>query len=233
MPKKIASLRDPLCHGKAMTTEIYLKNILKLIVSVIPRAFGFRLCSLMLLNNDDELVIRAAQSVSKAYRREPPVKLGEGVSGRVASRNQPMCIYDVYKDEHYQHKEIAEKEGIVSLLCMPLSVKNKIIGVINLYTAKPHAFTENEIRALEEVSSQAALVIHNAELMVKTGIIHKEIESRKLIEGAQDILMKENNIDDEDAYGLLRKISTDHYKTMRQAAEAIILSRKIKEYGSE
>lgn len=229
MPKKIASLRDSSCHGRVVITEIYLKNILELIVSVVPRAFGSRLCSLMLLNNDDELVVRAAQSASKAYMRRPPVKLGEGVSGRVALRNQPMCIFDVYKDEHYQHKEFAKQEGIASLLCMPLSVKNKAIGVINLFTSKPYAFTEGETRALGEVSAQAAFVIHKAEQMVKTGIIHEEMESRKLIETAESLLMEENHIDEEAACELLYKISLDHCQTLHWAARSVILSRKIRE----
>lgn len=215
--------------SKAITSDLYFEDILKLIVSVTAQAMGSKLCSLMLLNDKNELVIRATQTVSESYTRKAPIKLGEGVSGKVALHNKPIVVYDVQKEKDYKYKEIAKKEGIISFLCVPLSVKGKVIGVINLYTSEPHKFTKNEINVLSSVASQAALVIENTELLVKTKVIQEELESRKLVEKAKGILMKEKKLGEAEVYRLLQKYSMDNRKSMREVAEAIILSHDMKD----
>lgn len=214
--------------SKAITSELYLEDILKLVVTVTAQALGSNLCSLMLLNEKNELVIRATQTVSEEYTKKMPIKLGEGISGKVALENKPMSVHDVQKDKHYKYKEIARKEGISSFLCVPLSVKGKVIGVINLYTSEPHKFTRNEVHLMTAVASQAAMVIENTELMVKTKVIQEELETRKAVERAKGILMTERKLSEADAYRLMQKFSMDNRKSMRQVAEAIILSNDMK-----
>jgi len=212
--------------SKAISSDLYLEDLLKLIVSVTAQALGSNLCSLMLLNDEGRLVIRATQTVSENYMKKPPIKLGEGISGKVAAQNRPLAVYDLQKDKDYKYKEIAQSEGIVSLLCVPL--KGKVIGVLNLYTSAPHKFTKSETHVLSSVAAQAALVIQNTELMVKTKIIQEELETRKITERAKGILMRERKLDEAEAYRLLQKYSMDHRKSMREVAEALILTHDMK-----
>ena len=228
MAKKTAHLEALSKISNAIVSDLYLEDILKLIVNVTAQALGSNLCSLMLLNEKRELVIRATQSVSEPYMKKPPIKLGEGVSSKAALHNKPIAVYNVQEEKDYKYKEIAKKEGISSLLCVPLSVKGKTIGVINLYTSEPHKFTKSDINVLSSVSAQAALVIENAELIVRTKVIQEELEIRKLIEKAKGILMKERSMGEAEVYRLLQKFSMDHRKSMRQVAEAIILNYDIK-----
>jgi len=214
--------------SKAITSDLYLEDILKLIVSVTAQSMGSKLCSLMLLNDKGELVIRATQTVSEGYTKKPPVKLGEGISGRVAKENKAVAIYDVQAEPQYKYKEIARQENICSYLCVPMNVKGKVIGVLNLYTSEPHKFTKSEIELLSSIAAQAALVIENTELIVKTKVIQEELESRKVIEKAKGILMKERSMGEADAYRLLQKYSMDNRKSMRQVSEAIVLSHDMK-----
>jgi len=183
----------------------------------------------MLLDDEKrELVIRATQSISEAYNKKPPLKVGEGIAGKVVLEGKPIVIYDVTEEKEYKYKDIAKKEGLASLLCVPLMVKNKAIGVINLYTSKPHKFTSNEINIITSIANQAAMVIENTELMVKTKVIQEELEARKLIERAKGILMKEQHVSEDEAYRMIQKHSMDNRKTMRQVAEAIILASEMK-----
>jgi signal transduction protein with GAF and PtsI domain len=214
--------------SRAITSDLYLEDILRLIVTVSAQALGSNLCSLMLLNEKNELVIRATQTVSEAYTKKPPIKIGEGISGRVVQDNKPAMVYNILKEKDYKYKEIAFKEGICSLLCVPLSVKGKVMGVINLYTSEPHKFTKHEVEVLTMVANEAALVIENTELLVKTKVIQEELETRKLIERAKGILMKERKMDEPEVYRLIQKFSMDSRKTMREVAEAIILSNDMK-----
>jgi len=214
--------------SKAITSDLYFEDILKLIVNVTAQSMGSKLVSLMLLNDKGELIIRATQTVSETYLKKQPIRLGEGISGKAAAENKPVAVFDVQQEKDYKYKEVAKKEGISSLLCVPLGVKGKVIGVINLYTSSPHKFTKNEINVLGAIAAQSALVIENTELIVKTKVIQEELETRKLTERAKGILMKERKLDEAEAYRLLQKYSMDNRKSLRQVSEAIILSYDMK-----
>ncbi|MFC1703527.1 ANTAR domain-containing protein [Candidatus Omnitrophota bacterium] len=229
MPSTISNQIEALSKiGKAITSELYLEDILKLIVTVTAQATGSKICSLMLLDEKtQELKIRATQSISAEYNEKPPLTAGEGVAGRVVQEKKPEMVLDVTAKKEYKYKDIAKKEGLASLLCVPLLVKNKAIGVLNLYTSEKHKFTKNEINVLTAIANQAAMVIENTELMVKTQVIQEELESRKLIERAKGILMKQQGLSEDQAFRMMQKHSMDSRKSMRQIAEALILSSEI------
>ena len=216
--------------SKAIASDLYLEDILRLIVTVTAEVMGSNICSLMLIDEkNNELVIRATQSMSEEYNKKPSLKVGEGIAGKVGKENKPMAVKDVTKEKEYKYKNIAEKEGLCSLLCVPLTVKGKVIGVVNCYTSTSHDFTETEIEVLTSIANQAAVAIENTELMVKSRVIQEELETRKIVERAKGILMREEQLTEEEAYLRIRKFSMDHRKTMREVAEAIILSTEIKE----
>lgn len=214
--------------SKAITSDLFLEDILKLIVTVTAQTMNSKICSIMLLDEKKkELVIRATQSISEVYNKKNPLKVGEGVAGKVVLENKPRSIYNIFEEKEYKYKDIAKKEGIASLLCVPLTVKKKVIGVINIYTSEPHKFTKEEVSVLTTVANQAAMVIENTELMVKTKVIQEELETRKVVERAKGFLMKERHIAEEEAYRLMQKFSMDSRKTMRQIAEALILTHEM------
>ncbi|OGX44242.1 MAG: histidine kinase, partial [Omnitrophica WOR_2 bacterium RIFCSPLOWO2_02_FULL_45_28] len=207
----------------------YLDDILRLIVTVTAQTLGSKICSLMLLDEKkQELVIRATQSISESYNKKPPLKVGEGIAGKVVREKKPVTVYDVTEEKEYKYKDIARKEGLASLLCVPLLVKNRAIGVLNLYTSKPHNFSRNEIHMLTAVANQAAMVMENTELMVKSKIIQEELETRKLVEKAKGILMREQDLSEDGAYRMIQKYSMDSRKSMRQVAEAIVTAQAVK-----
>jgi len=214
--------------SEAVTSDLYLDDILKLIVSVTAEVMGSKICSLLLLDQSTkELEVKATQSISEAYNKKRNIKLGEGIAGTVAARAEPITVPDVRKAEGYINRDIARKEKLCSLLCVPLSVKGKVIGVLNSYTSKPHKFTRSEINMLKSIANQAAIVIENFRLVVESKVIKEELESRKLIERAKGILMKRDGLSEAEAYNRIRKYSMDSRRSMREVSEAIILSEDI------
>jgi signal transduction protein with GAF and PtsI domain len=214
--------------SKAVSSDLYLEDILRLIVVVTAEVMKSKICSLWLVDERDKaLKIRATQSMSEEYLKERSLKLGEGVVGYVAQENQPMMIYNVLKEPRYKEKELARKEGLVSMLSVPMCVKDKVIGVINCYTSSPHKFTKSEIEVLTTVANQAAVAIENAGLIMRAKIIEDELISRKLVERAKGILMKEQHLSEEEAFRRLQKKSMDLRKSMREIAEAVILANQI------
>ena len=185
----------------------------------------------MLLNNKTgELAVKATQSVSENYNKKPNIKLGSGIAGRVVRDGKPIAVLDVCKDEYYINRDIARKEKLCSLLCMPLIFKDKIIGALNSYTSKPHKFSKNEISILRSVANQAAIVIENFRLVVESRVIKEELETRKAVERAKGILMKRDGLTEQDAYNRIRKYSMDNRKNMREVAEAIIVNEDMKRF---
>jgi AmiR/NasT family two-component response regulator len=102
-----------------------------------------------------------------------------------------------------------------------------VIGVLNCFTSTPHDFSETEVNLITAVSNQAALAILNAELMVKTKVIQEELETRKIIERAKEIIMHRRGIKGDTAYRWLQKKSMDNRKSMREIADAVLLSEAV------
>ena len=113
------------------------------------------------------------------------------------------------------------------MLSVPMMVKKRFIGVINCYTTFSYKFSKRDIDLLSAVANQSAVAIENTELLVKTRIAQEELAERKKIEKAKGILMKEQGLNEENAYNLMRKSSMDKRVSMKNIAEAIILSYEL------
>jgi signal transduction protein with GAF and PtsI domain len=214
--------------SKAISSDHYLEDILGLIVTVTANVMDSKICSLWLLDEDAKtLSLEATQSISREYLKERVLRLGEGVVGGVAEEKRPMRVDNVLEHPRFKEKDLARKEGLCSLLSVPMVVRGKVIGVLNCYTSYPHHYTDTEEAVLITVANQAAICIDNTELMVKTKVIQEELETRKLVERAKGILMKESKLGEAEAFGRIRKKSMDNRRSMREVAEAIILAHEI------
>jgi GAF domain-containing protein len=139
-----------------------------------------------------------------------------------------VIILNVLKEPRFKEKDMAKRLHLVSMVSVPLQVKNeKVIGVLNCFTAKPHTFSETEVNLIQTVANQAAVAIVNTELMVKTRVIQEELETRKLVERAKEILMLRRDKTGEQAYRWIQKRSMTTRKSMRSVAEAILLSEEL------
>jgi len=152
--------------SKAIASGLYLEDVLRLIVTVTANLMNSKICSLWILDEKDQkLKLKATQSISEEYLKERSLAMGEGVVGHVTLHNRPMAILDVLQEPLYKEKELAKKEGLVSMLSVPMSIRDKVIGVINCYTSYPHVFLKSEEEILTTVANQAAICIENSGLM--------------------------------------------------------------------
>lgn len=222
--------------GRAITSDLYLEDILKLIVMVTAKVTGVEICSLWLVDESQKppvIRLKATQAIDQAYVKDRSLNMNEGIVGVVASNNKPLIVKEVLKEALFKEKGMARKLGLVSMVSVPLQVKDeKVIGVLNCFTAVPHDFSETEINLITAVANQAAIAILNTELMVKTKVIQEELETRKVVERAKEILMHQRNMKADEAYRWLQKRSMDSRKSMRDVAEAILLSEELGYYSS-
>ena len=215
--------------SRTIVSDHYLKEILQLIVAMTAKVMDSQICSIMLLDEKrNELFIAATQSLSQEYLSKPNLKVGQSVSGKVVLEKRPTTVLDVTKEPGYMYPEVARQEGIVSLLSVPMMVKDRAIGVINSYTKSEHQFKQEEISILQTVANQAAVAIENTHLSEEILTAKEALESRKIIERAKGILMKELDVTEDEAYKKIHKKSMDLRKTMKEIAEAIILSSELR-----
>ena len=216
--------------SRAIVSDLYLEDILKLIVTLTANVMKAKVCNVWLIDEKkQEFNIKATQSMHQEYLNKRTIKLNEGIVGLVAKEKKPKIIFDVLKEEQYKEKKLARKEGLVSMASIPMMVKDKVIGVLNVYTNKPYEFTKAEISLLSTIANQAAVAIEKTELIVRTKIIQEELDTRKKTERAKGILMEERNINESEAFSLIRKSSMDKRISMKEIAEAIILSYEIRQ----
>jgi signal transduction histidine kinase/putative methionine-R-sulfoxide reductase with GAF domain len=152
--------------SKAIASGLYLEDVLRLIVTVTAKLMDSKICSLWILDEKDQkLKLKATQSISEEYLKERSLAMGEGVVGYVALHNQPMAIFNVLEEPLYKEKDLAKKEGLFSMLSVPMCIKDRVIGVINCYTSSLHSFSKSEEEMLTTVANQAAICIENSGLM--------------------------------------------------------------------
>jgi len=226
--KYIKALMD---ISRAITSEKYLEDILKLIVMVTAKVTGVEICSLWLIDEHVEpkmLRLKATQAIDPDYLKDRSLSMNEGVVGYVASHNQPLVVKDVLEEPLFKEKEMAKRLGLVSMLSVPLQLMDKkVIGVLNCFTADPHDFSETEVNLITAVANQAAVALLNTQLMVQTKVIQEELETRKLLDRAKEVLMRRRNMRADEAHRWIQKRSMDSRKSIRHVAEAILLSEEL------
>lgn len=217
--------------SQAITSDLFLEDVFKLIVMVVAKVTEVDICSLWLVDEDvtpPQIRLKATQAIEPEYVIDRALNLDEGVVGHVVATQTPLVIADVLQCEIFKEKEMARKLGLVSMVGVPLKgKKDKIIGVINCFTSVPHEFSKTDINLLTTVANQAAVAIRNTELIIKTKIIEEELKARKKIERAKEIIMERQSLGGDEAYRWIRKRSMDSRKTMLEVAEAILLSNEL------
>ncbi|MCI0350273.1 MAG: GAF domain-containing protein, partial [Acidobacteriales bacterium] len=129
--KRAQQIESLLRVSEAVSSNKYLEEMLTLIVKLCADMINASVCSIMLVDETrQELVLKAARCSNEEYFKKPPLKIHHSLVGRVVRDRQMVMIRDVSKEPDYQYPELAKKEGLRSLVAVPLIVKDQVIGVI-------------------------------------------------------------------------------------------------------
>jgi GAF domain-containing protein len=148
-----------------ISSSLELEEVLQRVVTSITEAMQVKACSLRLLDERSGLLqMSAVYGLSSGYLAKGPVEVEHSPIDSEALKGAPVIIPDVTTDDRFQYREAAKREGIVSVLCVPLEVHGKSIGVMRVYTSQASTFHEDDIQFLSVLASLAALAIDNARL---------------------------------------------------------------------
>jgi GAF domain-containing protein len=148
-----------------ISSSLELAEVLQSVAKSITEAMQVKACVLRLLDTrTGQLQLSAVYGLSSGYLAKGPVDVEHSPIDSEALRGKPVTILDVCADRRFQYVEAARREGIVSILCVPLEVRGEAIGVLRVYTDEPCIFHEDDIQFLSVLASLAALAIENANL---------------------------------------------------------------------
>lgn len=149
--------------SKATLATFRLGAALELITEKAARIMRVDICSIRLLVARRSLVLEASYGYSEKDKRVKRVlKMGESIAGLALQRREPVYCEDVRSDPRYTFSPLAKKEGLRSLLCVPLVDRDLPLGVLSVYTKRIHHFSLNERKVLTIFASQVAIALVNA-----------------------------------------------------------------------
>ena len=146
----------------AISSTLNLKEVLDLIVQGVVKVMKVKGSSLSLMDkNREKMRIFAYHGLSRNYVYKGPLDSSKSLSDTTLN-GKPMWIEDASTDPAVQYPAEAKREGIASILSVPLIIRNKVIGALRVYTSVPRKFSEDEVRFLFSFAEQVALAIENA-----------------------------------------------------------------------
>ncbi len=148
---------------RAISSSIDLKTVLHLIVKSTCEITDSKGCTLMLLDEKGErLEVKSFYGLSEQYVRKGPVSADRSIADTL--NGEPVIIEDATSDPRVQYPLEASREGIASIVSVPIMLRGRIMGVLRLYTSVPCRFAKDDIDFLSAVAMQSGLAIENAKI---------------------------------------------------------------------
>jgi signal transduction histidine kinase len=149
--------------GQVINSTLEMSEVLSLISENASKLMGMMASSIRLLDpNGDKLYVGGSFGLSPSFVHKGPVDLDTSQIDRETLERGIVQVMDVGSDARFQYREEARLEGIHSALCASISAKNRALGIIRVYSALPHQFSEQEEALLKNLANLGALAIENA-----------------------------------------------------------------------
>ena len=147
--------------SEQITSTLDMEVLMVRIAELVGRVINYKVFAILLLNEKaQELRIRSSVGHPEERVRKLRIKVGEGIVGRAALERRSIMVNDVQSEPSY----IESMPNIKSELAIPLILKNRVIGVIDLEADAPDFFTDQHVTLLELLASRMAMAIENARL---------------------------------------------------------------------
>jgi Signal transduction protein containing GAF and PtsI domains len=216
---KIATILSDLIVFDRLSLDQFLNKIIKLINKIIDVDSCF-----IYLYQSKKLTLFASKKSHKNLLGKITLKEGEGITGWVAEHKKTVAIKEkAYLDPRFKFFKELPEDRYEAFLSVPIIDKQGLVGVINLQNKKPKVFSKKEKQMIEIFASIIASGLRKVILQEKLGFLEEKLEERKIVEKAKGILMKKENLTEEEAYKKMQKEAMKKRKKLKEIAEAVIL----------
>jgi signal transduction histidine kinase len=166
--------------SRIINSTLNLDDALQVVTAEACILMRAKMCSLMMLDDSREwLDLRASYGAGEAYVSKPRLNIGESLLGVVARRKKPLQVANVQTSSRYQNLEVARREGLVSLLSVPLLFAGQAIGTLSVYTGLPYNFSNEEIRILSALAELSAIAIEKARLYERIVDVEEQLRQNE------------------------------------------------------
>lgn len=166
--------------SRTINSTLNLDEALRVITREACALMQARMCSLMMLDEGREwLDLRASHGAGEAYVNKPHLAVADSLLGVVVRRKKPIQVANVQASSRYQNIEVARREGLVSLLSVPLLFAGLAIGTLSVYTDRPYNFSNEEIRILSALAELSAIAIEKARLYERVVDVEEQLRQNE------------------------------------------------------
>jgi signal transduction protein with GAF and PtsI domain len=185
-------------------------------------------CFIYVLAGED-LILSASQNPHQEVLDRLKLRVGQGITGWVAEHREPVSISrEAFKDPRFRRFNELPEDRYEAFLSVPLFSRGRLVGVMNLQHREPHVYSPRSIRLLCTVGSLAGAEIELARLETENSNLSQRLETRKIVERAKGILQRDLGLTEEEAYLSIQRQSRQKRKTMKEIAEALVLSEEVR-----
>ncbi len=207
-----------------MSEAAPLAEVLKEVVEFVTCVIKCDSCFVYVLEGDG-LVLRASKNPHPEAVDRLKMKVGQGITGWVARHRAPVAIAEsAYRDPRFRLFNDLPEDRFEGFLSVPVVTGGRLVGVINMQSLAKHEYSEREISLIATLGFLIGAEIERARLQTENSQLSEQLESRKLVERAKGILQKDLKIGEDAAYRVMQRESQERRKSMKEIAEAVILS---------
>ncbi|NBV24244.1 MAG: GAF domain-containing protein [Proteobacteria bacterium] len=166
--------------SQTINSTLNLDDALRVITREACQLMDAKMSSLLLLDESREwLDLRASHGAGADYLTKPRLNVAESLVGNVVRRRRPIQDENVQTSGRYQNISMARREGLVSLLSVPLVFGGQALGVLNVYRGTPHIFPNEEVRILTALAELSGIAIEKARLYERIVDVEEQLRQNE------------------------------------------------------
>lgn len=150
-----------------LTSKLSLEEIIETVSNPVRRILNVQTVSIGLVEEETGTIVFLQALLGPLFQNLPPLRLapGEGIAGWVAQHGEPVLSNDVYHDRRFYTRS-DEQSGFRtdSMLCVPLRIEQRVIGVLEAINKHPGLFDEQDLKLLQAIANPLAIALENARL---------------------------------------------------------------------
>jgi len=151
--------------ARTVNSSLEPSKVMAAITKEVAQAMDAKGCFIRVLDTHETMLEPGGYyGLSDRYAQKGPVRVEKSLLDQEVLKGRTVAIDDVREDDRFQYPKEAEAEGIVSLVVVPLNARDRILGVLRVYSGESRVFNEKEMDFLRCIANLSGLALENARM---------------------------------------------------------------------